>query len=555
MARVEAWLSLVGRASGFSKERVGMKRRYVVWHLVMVVCASLVSAGAGAAAEKPARLPLPGVDVDPDVPTLKQVLGFDWARRITTPRQIERYLHRLAKATGDRTRLVRYGKTYEGNNLYYVVISSPANIRRLDEIRAANLRLADPRQLAGEQAAAVIERSPAIVWLAYSTHGNECSPADAALLTAYHLVADRRGATRRWLERVVVIIDPLQNPDGRDRFVHSFRKNHGVFADPYPWASEHTEPWPGGRTNHYWFDMNRDWFLQSQREMQAKVKAYLDWQPQIYVDAHEMGRDRTYYFTPPTEPVLPFLLAHQREWLFRIGRHQGRWFDERGFRYTTREMFDAYYPGYGSQWPTLQGAIGILWEQAGVRGLVIARSDRTRLRYPTAVLHHYVSGLATVEVAAENRQALLRDFYEAQRRAIQLGHDGPVRHYFLLEGRTPQRARRLAEVLAANRIEVRRLSESVSVKAKDIRGGEAREVALPAGTYHVPVAQPAGRLVRTLLDREVPMGEEFVKRQLERNKQYLPDEIYDVTAWSLPLAFGVRCLATDRPVDPPGRAL
>ncbi|MHC4405698.1 MAG: M14 family zinc carboxypeptidase [Planctomycetota bacterium] len=497
-------------------------------------------------------LPLPETDADPGVPTLEQVVGHSWAREIPTHAEIERYLHALAAAAPDRAKLVPYGSTYEGRSLYYLVISSPQNVKRLEEIRQNNLLLSDPRKIAAGQAASLIQKSPAVVWLAYSIHGNECSPSDAALVTAYHLLADRRPQTRRLLEGLVVIIDPLQNPDGRDRFVHGFRKNRGVFAEPNPLGTEHAEHWPGGRTNHYYFDMNRDWFLRSQRETQAKVKAYLDWQPQIYVDAHEMGRGNTYYFTPPTDPVNPFLLAKQREWLFRIGRHQAKWFDDYGFRYTTREMFDAFYPGYGSQWPTLQGGIGILWEQAGVRGLVIDRDDETQIHYHDSVRHHYVSGLATVEMAAENRESLLRDFHEAQRRAVRLGEDGPVRHYFLLEEKRPQRTARLAEVLSGNRIEVRRVAAPISLSACDVRDGQAKDRVVPAGSYHVPLNQPGGRLARVLLDRDVKMDEPFVERQLRRNALYMPDEIYDVTSWSLPLAFDVACLASEGSIEVPG---
>lgn len=496
--------------------------------------------------------PLREIDPDPGIPTLEKSVGHAWAHEISSHAQIERYVHALAEAAPNRTKLVRYGNTYEGRGLYYLVISAPANMKRLDEIRQNNVLLWDARKVTDQQAAAIFKNSPAIVWLAYNTHGNECSAGDAALLTAYHLLADRREPTRNWLEQAVVIIDPLQNPDGRDRFVQNFRENRGEFVEANPLGSERTEPWPSGRSNHYWFDMNRDWFLHSQREMQAKVKAYLDWQPQVYVDAHEMGRNNTYYFTPPADPINPFLLAGQKDWLFRIGRHHAKRFDEHGLRYTTRELFDAFYPGYGSQWPRFQGGLGILWEQAGVRGLVVDRDDETKLYYHDSVRHHYVSGLAAVEVAAENREPLLRDFHEVQRRAIQLGADGPVRHYFLLEQDRPNRTARLAQLLAANHIEVRRLDAPVSISASDIRNGQPKDRVIPAGSYHIPVAQPAGRLARVLLDRDVKMDEPFVKRQLARNAERLPDEIYDVTSWSLPLAFGVTCLASGQSIDMSG---
>lgn len=531
-----------------------MRRRLCISLLLVASVQFSLHAQSNVAPDSKASsaLPVPGIDADPAIPTLEQVVGFGWAQEITSHAEFERYLDALAEAAPDRTKLVRYGSSYERRSLNYLVISSPANIKRLEEIRQNNLLLSDPRKMSDQEAAALIKDSPAVLWLAYNVHGNECSAGDAALVTAYHLLADRREETRSWLERLVVIIDPLQNPDGRERFVQNFRKHRGEFIESNPMGSEHTEPWPSGRSNHYWFDMNRDWFLQSQRETQAKVNAYLDWQPQIYVDAHEMGRNATYFFMPPKEPMNPFFLAKQHEWLLRIGRHQAKWFDDFGFRYTTREMFDGFYPGYGSKWPSMRGGLGMLWEQASVRGLIIDRDDETKLHYPDTVLHHYVSGLATAELSAGNRESLLRDYHDAQRRDIQLGNDGPVRHYFLLEEDRPQRTARLARLLLRNGIGVHRVTEPTKVSVCDIRDDAVKDRVIPAGSYHVPIAQPGGRLARVLLDRHVEMDEQFVKRQLRRNELFMSDEIYDVTAWSLPLAFGVTCLASEQSIDVPG---
>jgi hypothetical protein len=489
-------------------------------------------------------LPVPEVDPDAKIPTLEQVVGHGWAADVSSHAEIERYLHVLAAAAKDRTRLESYGKTYEGRSLYYFVISSPANIKKLDDIRANNLRLADPRATPPDEARKLTAKAPAVVWLAYGVHGNETSSCDAALVTAYHLLADKSDKTREALEKLVVIIDPMENPDGRERFINVYRETRGVFEQSEPLASEHTERWPGGRFNHYLFDMNRDWFLQSQIESQGKVAAYLQWHPHIYVDAHEMGRDAHYYFDPPMDPINGLILPRQREWFNRLGKHQSARFDQYGFSYTTREMFDAFYPGYGSTWPTMHGGIGILWEQAGVRGKVIDRSDETKLHYHDAVRHHYISGLATIEVAVEHREKLLEDFYQARADGVRLGAEGPVRDLFLLENKTPTRTARLAAMLVRNGIEVRRTTSPVRARTTSINDGTKQERTIPPGSYHVPLAQPASRLARIILERHSDMGEEFIKRQLDRLERRLPDEIYDITSWSLPLAVGVTCLAT-----------
>jgi hypothetical protein len=210
-------------------------------------------------------------------------------------------------------------------------------------------------------------------------------------------------------------------------------------------------------------------------------------------------------------------------------------------------VYDAFYPGYGSTWPTLHGSIGILWEQAGARGLVIDREDQKKLYYHDGVRHHYVSSLSTVETAAGMAAQLVKDFHEYRSSAIALGQGGPVREYVLLNGATPARTATLAQLLVNNGIEVRRVTEAATVKAKAGIESVARESTVPQGSYHVSVAQPAGRLARSLLDVRFDMGEAFRKRQLDRKVRRLDDEIYDLTAWSLPLAFGVSSLTIEGP--------
>ncbi len=494
-------------------------------------------------------LPIPELVANENVPDSKTILRYHWGDEISNHFQIETYLKALAEAAPDRAKLVQYGESYEGRSLNYLVISSAENMSRLEEIRLNNLRLSDPRTTSHQEAEALAESTPAVVWLAYSVHGNEISPSEAALLTAYHLVADQREQTVKLMNDLVVIIDPLQNPDGRDRFVNVFRETRGRFIQSHPLANEHTERWPNGRSNHYWFDMNRDWFLQSQQEVQAKVAAYLEWQPQIYVDAHEMGRNSTFYFPPPTDPKNPFLMPSQNEWFSRLGKHQAAWFDKYKFGYMTREVFDAFYPGYGSEWPTLQGGLGILWEQASARGLLIDRDDETQLSYRDGVRNHYISALATIEFASQHRAELLKTFHASRARSVRLGEDGDISDFFLITEDRPQRARRLGLVLQRNGIEVKKLNQPLSLECSSSHDGDKQLRTLPTGSLHISVAQPTGTLIRALLDREVQMDDKFLRRQLERNQLRLPDEIYDVTAWSLPLAFDVICYST-RTIEP-----
>ena len=242
----------------------------------------------------------PGVRYDPGIPTLDAVTGHAWGTEISAHRDVEDYVRALERAAPDRVQVVPYGETWQGRTLYYVVVCSPERRSQLPAVRAAMQRLADPRELGDAAADELLEGLPAVGWLANCVHGDEPSGTDAALYVLYHLLAAQDDPmVDKVLDECVVLIDPLQNPDGRDRFVFYTRGARGRWADPTPTAAEHSQPWPSGRTNHAMFDMNRDWFAMSQPETEGRVRAFLEWWPLVYVDLHEMGGNSTYYFPPP----------------------------------------------------------------------------------------------------------------------------------------------------------------------------------------------------------------------------------------------------------------
>ncbi len=484
----------------------------------------------------------PGTAYDPAVPTLERVVGHDWGEEVSSYAEMERYLEALAAAS-PRVTLQTYGKTWEGRNLHYLVVASEANHARLDDLRRGWRALADPATDPAPDPASL----PVVVWLIYGVHGNEISSPNAALLAAYHLAAARNDPLAdSVLQNCVVLIDPQQNPDGRDRFVNYFRQTRGRWPDGDLAAAEHNEVWPAGRTNHYFFDLNRDWFARTQPESRARVAVYLDWYPQVVVDLHEMGGNSTYYFAPPADPLNPHVSARQVEWLRRFGRNNAQWFDRLRLDYFTREVFDSFYPGYGEGWPMFHGAIGMTYEQASVRGLVLDRDDDTRLHFRESVRNHFVASLATLETAASNREELLRSFAEYRREAVAQGRQGAVKEFLLPPGADPGRTAALAANLAAQGIEVRVAGQSFRndrVRAVGANSVQARD--FPSGTFIVSTAQPAGRLVSTLLETHVPMPDEFIERQKARKAKRLGDEIYDVTAWSLPLIYDVECFAAE----------
>jgi hypothetical protein len=505
----------------------------------MITALALTLALAGAA-------PLAGGETryDPRIPTLKQVVGHEIGEEISTPEQITAYLAALAQAAPDRARLVEYARSEEGRPLHVLVVGSAERLARLDEVKKGLRSLADPRGLAPGEAERLVRELPAVVWLMNAVHGGEISSCDAALALAHHLLAAQGDADVDLVRReAIVLVDPLENPDGRARFLASNGLGRAASPDPEQWAAEHDEPWPGGRGGHYLFDMNRDWFAETQPETRGRIRFFLEWYPQVVVDLHEMGGDSTYYFAPPARPLNPHFTAAQRRWLDAFGRAIAGRFDAAGQAYFVREEFDSFYPGYGESWPMAQGAVGMTFEQASARGLVWRREDGTRLTYLDGIRNHFRAALATVVTAARGRQQLLSDFLEFRRSAVSEGEEGTPRQYVLSPGSDPSRLARLASLLVDQGIEVQ------------VATGEVRSASrtFPRGSLVVPLAQPAGMLARNLLDLRVPMDEAFVREQDRRRKKRLPDQIYDVTAWSLPLLFDVDCVGVGAPVSGPTR--
>ncbi|HYE88019.1 MAG TPA: M14 metallopeptidase family protein [Vicinamibacterales bacterium] len=470
----------------------------------------------------------PGAKYDAAIPTIKSVLGHDHGEVITPPDGIERYLRALQAAAPTKTRMIEYARTWEGRPLWLFVIGGPERIAKLDQVKADMQRLADPRRLQSGEAERLIKQLPVVVWLMHGVHGNEISSADAALVEAYHLLAAQGDADVDLVLRdALVLIDPMQNPDGRARFVSSNLQGRAATADPAPYSAEHDEPWPGGRSNHYLFDMNRDWFAQTQPETRGRIKIGLEYQPQITVDLHEQGGDNFYYFSPPAEAINPHVTKSQIAAWELLGRANAARFDERGWPYYIREVYDAFYPGYGDSWPTFQGSIGNTYEQASARGLVFARSDGDTLTYRDGVMHHFNAAIVTAITAARNRERLLRDYFEYRRTAIAEGEKAPIREYVIVPGEDLSRAALLARNLATQGIEVRRAEEPIKLASRTI----------PAGAYIVSNAQPTARMIRNLLDPRTEQSPEFIKKQEERRKMRLNDQIYDITAWNLPMLY------------------
>lgn len=491
----------------------------------------------------------------PSVPRPSQILGYEPGEFHTDFRGMEKVIFAIAQAASDRVRVIEYGQSYERRPLRLLLISSPENINRIEEIRSRIQKLADPRKLSSpDEAAAIIRTTPVIVWLNYANDGNESAAFEAAMQVAYHLAASEEPRTRELLEQAIILINPAHNPESHERFV-AWYNAFAVGAEDRN-AYEHNAPWGlSTNNNHYQIDLNRDALASTQIETQALMRAYLQWTPQVFVDHH--GQTTTFFFPPPAAPVNANLPRAYHEWMDIFGRGNAEAFDRHGWLYYVRDVFDLFYPGYWDSWPSLNGAIGMTYETdgGGSRGLRWLREDETVITLRDGIAKHFVASLATVETAVRNRERLLRYFYDFRRTALEEGARGPMRRIVLLPGNDPGRAAELVATLLRAGIEVQRAEEEFSSRAAyDYLNKTTTARSFPRGSFFVNLAQPQMRLAKALLEPEAELDPEFVRRQQEirqrneRRGKNVPKEryeFYDVTAWSLPLAFGIQAYWTE----------
>lgn len=414
----------------------------------------------------------------------------------------------------------KYGETNEGRDLTYAIVTSPQNHARLEQIRTANLQNAGIASGNGVSDAA-------IVWLSYNVHGNEASSSEAGANTLYKLITEKQN----WLANTVVIIDPLVNPDGRDRYVNWFKQTRSDFDgfvdtdyDVDPQAMEHNEPWPGGRPNHYLFDLNRDWAWATQVESKQRIAIYNQWMPHIHVDFHEQGINEPYYFAPAAEPFHEVITDYQRDLQTRIGRNHGRYFDQEGWLYFTSERFDLLYPSYGDTYPTFMGAIGMTYEQAGHgrAGLGITTEEGDVLTLVDRVAHHTTTGLSTVEVASKNAAEINREFGK-------FFGNAPGKYKGYVMNGNPEKVAALAKLLDTHEIQYSYGTGTAS--GYNFGTGKNGSLTQQNNTSNLIVSgnQPKARMVQALLEPRA-----FISDSLT----------YDITAWSLPYAYGLNTVAT-----------
>jgi hypothetical protein len=461
-------------------------------------------------------------------------LGYPLGSKYTPHYKIVEYFNYVAATAPAQVKLQQYGQTNEGRPLLLAFVASAENSSRLEDIRKNNLRITGMLT----DKAADLKDAPAIVWLSYNVHGNETSSSEVAMKMLYELLNPANAQTKDFLKNTVVIIDPCINPDGRDRYVHWQAQMVGKKVNPDPIAREHMEPWPGGRTNHYNFDLNRDWAWQTQIETQQRIKMYNQWMPQVHSDYHEQGYNSPYYFAPAAQPYHEVITPFQRSFQVEIGRNNARYFDANGWLFFTKEIFDLFYPSYGDTYPIYNGAIGMTFEQAGhsrASTAVITNTGDT-LTLKDRIDHHYTTSYSTLEVVSQNKDKLLNAFKQFFDNSNANGV-GEYKTFVVTETNT-NKINSLKKLLDVNGIQY---SYSNGQLLKGFNYFTQKEESFTtSNSLLVSTYQPKGVLAKVLF---------------EPKSKLVDSATYDITAWAMPYAYGLQAYAVKEKVVPASKPI
>jgi hypothetical protein len=452
-------------------------------------------------------------------------LGYPLGSHYTPHQKVVDYYKYLAE--GDKNiRLISYGKTYEGRELLVAVVSAPQNMEHLEEIQKNNLALSK-----GVKGAVDFGKQPAILWMSYNVHGNEASSTETAMKTLYMLTAGQTKDIRSWLKNTVVVLDPCLNPDGRERYVNFFNSVSGMIPDPSPEAREHREPWPRGRVNHYYYDLNRDWAWQTQKETVQRLALYRQWMPEVHVDFHEQNYNDPYYFAPAAEPVHQDITPWQRAFQVTVGKNNAKYFDEHGWQYFTKERFDLLYPSYGDTYPLYNGAIGMTYEQGGINaGLSVVIKDQDTLTLKDRIDHHFTTGMSTLEVVSLHAAELVGEFKKYFEQSVTTA-PGPYQSY-IITGDEKDKIEKMTALLDKNGI-VYSFGADRTISGYNYETQLNSSYKIKRNDLIVNMHQPSSILANVLLEPKTLITD---------------SNTYDITAWALPYAFGVNAYATKESV-------
>lgn len=473
----------------------------------LLILLTLVITHSGTAQEDLSYYLPADVTYNPDIPTPKDVLGYEVGEWHVSHDQLMYYMRAL-DAASDRIAIQEYARTYENRPLMVLVITAPENRSNLEELRQQHVSLTNPKSSTDPSSAKLVH------WMGYSVHGNEASGSNAALVAAYYLAAAQGAMIENILKETIILFDPSYNPDGLHRFSSwvNMHKSKNLVADPN--AREFDEAWPGGRTNHYWFDLNRDWMPVQHPESQGRIAVFHQWKPNVLTDHHEMGSNSTFFFQPgiPSRknPLTPMANVTMTE---RIAAYHADALDSIGSLYYSEESFDDYYIGKGSTYPDINGSVGILFEQASSRGHAQENQFGT-LRFPFAIRNHFITSLSTLKAAYEMRQDLLGMQQNFYKESIQLAGADPVKAYVFGSAKDPVKAYHLMEIFVRHDVAVYPVTEKIAKNGTEYK----------KGSYLIPTNQPQYRLIKAMF---------------ETRTEFQDSLFYDVSTWTMPLAFNL----------------
>lgn len=463
-----------------------------------------------------------------------EFLGYKLGDQFTPHYRVVEYYKYLASVSKNII-LQDYGKTNEGRPLFLAFVGSDSNISRLEEIRKNNMSLTGIKDgLNTSKPLESLKDQPVLVWFSYNVHGNESVSTEASLQTVFDLLDPANTRTKAWLKNTLVILDPCLNPDGRERYVNFYNPIKNAVPDALPFAREHMEPWPGGRANHYYFDLNRDWVWQSQVESRQRLAVYNKWLPQVHVDFHEQGINNPYYFAPAAEPYHQDISKWQREFQTIIGKNNARYFDQNGWMYFTRENFDLLYPSYGDTYPVYNGSIGMTYEQGGSgrAGLAVINAEGDTLTLKDRIDHHHTSGLSTLEASSQHAEQAIAEF----RNYFTSSKSNPPGDYksYIIKGDNTEKIKSLAALLQRNGIEFG-FGVSKGAQGYNYFNGRSESFRVDKADMILSAHQPKSVLLKVLF---------------EPNTFVSDSATYDITAWSLPYAHGLQAYATKESIKP-----
>jgi hypothetical protein len=466
------------------------------------------------------------VSAQPKLQSPATFLGYELGDRFTFHHRVVEYFKHVADAVPSQVRFQQYGETFEHRPLVYAIIASPENFKNLEQIRQDNLKRIG-----------LLEGAPstkvAIVWLSYNVHGNEANSMEASMKTIYELVNPDNAKTKEWLKNTVVIMDPCINPDGRDRYANYYNQYGNIPANNDPQAREHREPWPGGRANHYLFDLNRDWAWLTQAESQARIKAYNQWMPHVHVDFHEQSYNSPYYFAPAAEPFHEVISNWQREFQTTIGKNNAKYFDQQGWLYFTKERFDLFYPSYGDTYPVYSGAIGMTFEQGGIgAGLSVTTNEGDPLTLKDRLTHHFTTGMSTIEVSSQNAPKLVDEFEKFFKENVN-NASSPYKTYVIKSENNPDKIKKLTDWLTSHQIQFGHAAAGKASRGFDFSTQGSNNFNLTTKDIIFNINQPKGRFITTVFEPQSKLNDSLT---------------YDITAWNLFYSYGMKAFALNEKI-------